>query len=1307
MESKRTATTYFIPPGKFLLLENALGNPDLIQSSVSSDCRVTIVDKANFPLDDLEQWPTFRLTASDILLNLGANLYYIYIVVPTPDNTESTSAFIAYNTALVDRDGYEVLDSVDEEGNPIKVKGDLLGKSGFKYYQCGTVSSRGVNTSATTTPQGQGRLIEMDLGVTPSPSTLPGDLNDFDKIFKVDKMDESNPKSWLLTILIVVKEMTARLVRITDRLIFGKDNREKQITDIKRSIDSDYEFLTDEKGNVLKDENGNPIPNPDYVPVSDETIPTTAWVSEKFSEISEDKYIRKDQPDRTPHDLAVGGVLSAETSILLQDKQISGFIRYYDEPRPEVVTDVDVYSALMTEARIEDQFKSVDDRYIRKDKEDTALKHITFEEGVTVYQLAKMMDLEVSELATIARAIVDILGSAKFVDGFAGEGYRVWKSIATGDWCFTIDRLTVRKVMTIYELIIQKIRSVGGMIVVSAGNGKIKEVTEEGLEYRISFEDTNTFTENDLMRCQVWTGTGVKYYWVEVVRVADDCVYARKADFAGVVPEAGDEVVLMGNTKNKLRQSLLLLSATEDGQPRFDCLDGIHDKNFGGCLRTRVGSLDGINDEQFPAGLQPQGYGLYADNCYLRGVFVLSTGVDVQTQFSIMEGQIRASLSSVQQQINAEDNYLSNASFTADMDKWQYANDVRAYATSGGLLFLNDNLYTEKKKFAGIVVEQDKNVLQIINGYIVQKYEDYAMYPDFSEVEQTATDEEGNEVGTGVMLYRPRMFYASFKCMVAQRGVLKIYFEGEETRDDFEEYEPLYCEKELDESLVFETFEWAGKWNGTGNFRLEFTGEMFLYDLALSDDKLSDLEERWSSRLEITEKKMQAEFEQTNGKLEEYRSEFQLTAEALETSFDSKLADQYTTISKEYHAVIRVTSDTLSSDYTNLIKDSESKTETSYKSLVSQTAESIRTELTADMEDMEAGVTSAYTTAIETRAGQITASLEGQITDLKNGDIASMKTSIKANAEGLATKVSQTDFNALNQAVVKNETAIGQTQSDITLLATKQEVNAMGERINAAEASIKVNAEDIALRVKSSDYNGNNIISYINQTATTVTINASKIDLVGQVTFNDLGSEVQSTINGKVSESTIISGGFIKTSLINADELVVRKFQATSSGYTYLLDSNGFKITNSEGAVLSRLYVSDNLGYLRMAKDSVYSMLSATDVMFYSSQGLSSLSGAGLQLLSGAQIRGLAIGNMTSSPYVLSDFVLADSNINLPEPSNCPGKVMFVKTTKGITISGSIISWSGSSISSSVTADGAWALIFISNGSYWYGFNCH
>ena len=51
----------------------------------------------------------------------------------------------------------------------------------------------------------------------------------------------------------------------------------------------------------------------------------------------------------------------------------------------------------------------------------------------------------------------------------------------------TIDKLTVRKTMAVMELLIEKVRSVGGQICVSAANGKIKTVGEILFRSRIWF----------------------------------------------------------------------------------------------------------------------------------------------------------------------------------------------------------------------------------------------------------------------------------------------------------------------------------------------------------------------------------------------------------------------------------------------------------------------------------------------------------------------------------------------------------------------------------------------------------------------------------------------------------------------------------------------------------------------------------------------------------------------------------------------------------------------------------------------------
>jgi hypothetical protein len=341
--------------------------------------------------------------------------------------------------------------------------------------------------------------------------------------------------------------------------------------------------------------------------------------------------------------------------------------------------------------KVRQEIDSLDERYLRRDVPDTAEGLITFNQGIRVYELARMMRVEVTQLATIAQAVVQVMRSSRFVDGILGEGYQLWKAVATGDWCLTIDRLTVRKMMTIYELVIQKLRSVGGTVVVSAANGRIREVACADGRYRITFEDANQFRPGDLMRCQTLTGASTKYYWVEVQAVEGDAVTVPVSEFAGVLPEAGDEVVLMGNTADATRQSLLLLSATEDGQPRFDCYDGVHARNLDGCLRVRTGCLDGISDSRFPATNQPHGYGLYGSNCYLTGTFVLSTGQEVRTLIEAVEGRIQTNV----QAITRLDSRLTSAETTID----QTAYAVSLCATRSELNTVSGNLATHTASF--------------------------------------------------------------------------------------------------------------------------------------------------------------------------------------------------------------------------------------------------------------------------------------------------------------------------------------------------------------------------------------------------------------------------------------------------------------------------------------------------------------------------------------------------------------------------------------------------------------------------------
>lgn len=235
------------------------------------------------------------------------------------------------------------------------------------------------------------------------------------------------------------------------------------------------------------------------------------------------------------------------------------------------------------------------------------------------------------QLQYLSAIIYEFLSSETFVPGFLGEGFKIW--LENGNWHIECDNLTVRQTMNIFELLIQKIRSVNGAIVVSQSNGKVTAVEDTGTQYKITFgEEFPTFQEGDLIRCQSWSKNNLKFYWVEVKTAADGYILCDKSEFNGVVPAVGDEVVQMGNTKNAERQALIYITAQESGHPYIEILNGVKTKSLSGTNRTRLGDLSNIQDSAFPEGQQPSGSGLYCDNAFLRGIFLLRNGKSVEDE---------------------------------------------------------------------------------------------------------------------------------------------------------------------------------------------------------------------------------------------------------------------------------------------------------------------------------------------------------------------------------------------------------------------------------------------------------------------------------------------------------------------------------------------------------------------------------------------------------------------------------------------------------------------------------------------------
>ncbi|MFK2575446.1 hypothetical protein ACIXQX_17705 [Bacteroides fragilis] len=214
--------------------------------------------------------------------------------------------------------------------------------------------------------------------------------------------------------------------------------------------------------------------------------------------------------------------------------------------------------------------------FLRKDQNDTTPYKLTIRGGIETgwdqSQAEPTASLSEDGILNAAAAILkEYISSPKFVPGFTGEGAKLYKDEA-GNWTLECDIVTVRKMMKVFELIIQKIRSVNGALVISQSNSKVVEVTEDGEYYVLDFgDDQPTFQAHDLVRHQVFSGNEVEYYWVEIDRAEGSKVWILKSEFNGVVPKQDDELVQMGNTQNVARQSLIYLSA-EEGSPQNEGL---------------------------------------------------------------------------------------------------------------------------------------------------------------------------------------------------------------------------------------------------------------------------------------------------------------------------------------------------------------------------------------------------------------------------------------------------------------------------------------------------------------------------------------------------------------------------------------------------------------------------------------------------------------------------------------------------------------------------------------------------------------
>lgn len=236
--------------------------------------------------------------------------------------------------------------------------------------------------------------------------------------------------------------------------------------------------------------------------------------------------------------------------------------------------------------------------------EDT--KHAITEEGVATLK-SLLLGSDGLGISSDGIATLKEIVSAAFRSGALGSGFKLGDYNGSGDSYLEVDRLLVRKAAEFVRLVIRELQSVGGEIVLSPAAMKISNVVYfekftvlpeyDGSPlrydvYRCYFsqkkgdeEIENQFVEGDLVRCQTFNvKEGVsenvknRYYWRKVYKVGKDFIdmLADFCDTGSDIPQAGDELVQMGNVYETARQSVVVLSAYGADAPSFKMYYGVN-----------------------------------------------------------------------------------------------------------------------------------------------------------------------------------------------------------------------------------------------------------------------------------------------------------------------------------------------------------------------------------------------------------------------------------------------------------------------------------------------------------------------------------------------------------------------------------------------------------------------------------------------------------------------------------------------------------------------------------------------------------
>ena len=649
------------------------------------------------------------------------------------------------------------------------------------------------------------------------------------------------------------------------------------------------------------------------------------------------------------------------------------------------------------------------------------------------------------------------LFSKQFVSDFlAGKGWGIYNKPVTNaagvqenKWTGEFDNVIVRGSLRVYEMIISQLlgendnRIFTGMMEVDhydSESGKVYLNTQDGKLY-------NPFRKDDIIMVQQFNGmpnSSNDYYVTknyELLVTDAGCGSLEDGDkrldwvkfanftssIAGATPEAlirkKDTFVRVDNLSDPDRKGIMQIITVGTASPHMDVVYGLK-TDPEGALKGRLGNLEGIVHPWFG---RLQGFGEYLNNLYAVGDLILRrTGESVDTKFQVLENMFSSRFAKTSYELTNGKNYLENGQFLeqiSDADNTIIANwemiegeDTELWVDANGLPFMvNGSLSTSGNRKVSLEQSDGRQMLRIQNCGLRQANADIKQPGTHKEYVKGSgsINDAGLAQTEGSAVEVQDKLYVNVRIYAKSAGQLTYGFEG--------------CKavtgrvNELAAKTVNIAYsgEWQnvgleGKWNGTGDFIIRYSGDCYIAVVSVTDEPLSELSKTVSTQIIQTAsniKLLGENINKVNGKTTQ-----------LGIDLDAEKGE------------IRQYVDT---------KDKKNREDTS--SLITQTSSSITSSVDKKLKNQYDTITSEYSSSITQKADQITLKVSAAQTAADNAQSAAdaaqgtADTAIKKNSElkvtvdGIGSKVDTKIANAKGEITKEYTSAINQSAKDITL----------------------------------------------------------------------------------------------------------------------------------------------------------------------------------------------------------------------------------------------------------------------------------